>query len=240
MTSFSFCFCVWLLHVIQKCCYTSRTRDAGTHTHGASSSCVTACPAFWNMSWNTRGGGGAGQGEKEAIQWSRRAQSCKYNSAGTHKLTHVSGLKVVHVEALGFWQLATSGRAERLPSRPDDSLKGKAADNTESAYAFNANCPSACTFWADFVTSLDFVLFVHVKPEAAGAHSQLAVNTFKKYPVSPFFGSFYGYYKSTKILYDLWIPDMYGRIILLGKKQISWQQHIILVYTAHANWYLVY
>lgn len=154
---------------------------------------MTACSAFWNMSRNTRGGG-AGHGEKEAIQWSRRAQSCKYNGLGTHKLTHVcavqtvygSDLKVVHVEAPGFWQLATSGRAERLPSRPDCSLKGKAADNTESAHAFNANCPCACTFGADFVTSLDFVLFVHIRPEAAGAHSQPAVNTFKKYPVSPF------------------------------------------------------
>lgn len=25
--------CVWFLHGIQKCCYTSRTRDAGAHTH---------------------------------------------------------------------------------------------------------------------------------------------------------------------------------------------------------------
>lgn len=100
------------------------------------------------------------------------------------------------------------------------SLKGKAADNT--AYVFNANCPRACTFWADFVTSLDFVLFVHIKPEAAGAHSQPAVNTFKKTSCFTFFffffASFYGYYKSTKILYDLWMPDMYGRIILLGEK----------------------
>lgn len=74
------------------------------------------------------------------------------------------------------------------------------------------------TFWADFVTSLDFVLFVHIKSKTAGAHSQPAVNTFKKYPVSPFFGSFYEYYKPMKILYDQWMPDMHGRIILLGKK----------------------
>lgn len=197
LPSVSNCFCVWLLHVIQKCCYTSRTRDAGTHTHTH----TERVPAAWQRVQLSEIWAEIHK-EKEEQATGKRKQSSEVGGLKAvnimvqgHKLTHVcavqtvygSDLKVAHVETLGFWQLATSGRAERLPSRPDYSLKGNAAGNTGSAYVFNANCPCACTFWADFVTSLDFVLFVHIKPEAAGAHSQPAVNTFKKYPVSPFF-----------------------------------------------------
>lgn len=52
---------------------------------------------------------------------------------------------------------------QRTASRPEYSLKGKTADNTSASYTLSGNYSCFCTFWAGFATSLDFVLFVHVK-----------------------------------------------------------------------------